>query len=318
VLMDIEDLQKDFKKITGDDVSPQTLRRWADEGLIANHRDNPHKIAKTGRGNAEDWPPEALEEAVAVWAVNKVNGKRLPPKTIREIRTVAQQVFRTPQAQYEWSRDVILSGPKPSDNPGYRELKMKFHEDWLDLTFRLRMLRELTRHYSVDELKLKFSHWADERLLALLDDEEIVSNLDRFMEGHRETDDVVKIWLALDLVMIKSPRVFELARTWVAAFVKAQKGESLSQPKKVVFHWSSLGDSFLLDMITLEKPDPIVSFFSDAFYGDDDEDYVDIPDDERRDEDEIVIFIDGVDVRKKVFYAPFEEYEEGRSPQREP
>ena len=35
-------------------------------------------------------------------------------------------------------------------------------------------------------------------------------------------------------------------------------------------------------------------------------------------EDEIVIFIDGIDVREKVFYAPFAEFEEWRSLQREP
>ena len=297
--MDIKDLKEDFKKITGDDISPQTLRRWADEGLIMDHRDNRANI-KTGRGHAEDWSPQALWEAAAVWAVNKVAGKRFPSKTIKEIRTVAQQVFRTPEAEYEWSRDVVLSGPTPGDNPGYQVLKMKFHENVFDLFSHLRILHALAQRMPGEELKLP---WADERLLALFNDEEVVSALERWNE-YRDTDDSVTVIRALIHVLIRSPRVFELARTWVAAFVKAQNGESLSQPKKVVFHWRSLLDWFQLYMITLEKPDPIVSFFGD----DDFEDYADIPDDERSDEDEIVIFIDGVDVRKKVFYAPFEEW----------
>lgn len=231
-----------------------------------------------------------------MWAVNKVAGKRLPYETIREIRTIAQQVFRTPEAEYEWSGDVILSGPTPTDDPpGYRALKMKFHEkNAFDLFHRLLELRGYARPMPEDE-----------RLIALFDDEEIFSALDRYIE-HRDPDDYTTVLHALACVRIESPRVFELARTWVAAFVKAQKGESLSQPKKVVFHWrssSNLGhpEWNKLYMITLEEPDPVVSVYAGL------EDYAGTPEDMRRDEDEIVIFFDGVDVREKVFYSPFGE-----------
>jgi hypothetical protein len=317
--MRIEDLRKDFKKITGDDVSPQTLRRWADDRLITNHRDNRANIKEmtTGRGHPEDWPPQALWEAAAVWAVNKV--KRLPSKTIRDIRTVAQQVFRTPEAKYEWSRDVVLSGPTPTHiesksyprgQYGYRVLKMKFQDDVLDLFSWLCALREGAQPMP-----------GDERLIKLLDDEKVVSALDRYIE-HRDPDDYFTVLYAISRVLISywkknelSPLAFNrLARTWVAAFVKAQKGKSLSQPKKVVFHWRSLEDPGWfpeLYMITLEEPDPLVSVLADF------EDYAGTPEG-RGPEDEIVIFIDGIDVREKVFYAPFAEFEEWRSLQREP
>jgi hypothetical protein len=301
VFLDITDLKEEYRKLTGDRVSPQTLRRWADEDIITDHRDDLANIATTGRGHAEYWSPQALWEAAAVWAVNKVAGKRLPYETIKEIRIVAQQVFRTPEAVYQWSPNVVFSGPTPSDpsdQPGYRVLKMKFHENILDLFYRLIKLRGYERPML-----------GDERLNALLEDEEVVSLLDRWIEHHYigqgDPDALAKIWHAIAPVLIGSPRVFELARTWVAAFVKAQKGEPLSQPKKVVFHWRSLGrpEWIQLYMITLEEPDPIVSVLADF------EDYDGTSYDEREDEDEIVIFFDEVDVRKKVFYAPFDRWD---------
>ena len=216
-------------------------------------------------------------------------------KPLRRYAPSPSRCFVTPEAEYEWSRDVTLSGPTPGDHPGYRALKMKFHdENAFDLFRRLLELRGYARPML-----------GDERLIALLDDEEVFSALDRYIE-HRDPDDYATVLDALIRVRIRSPRVFELARTWVASFVKAQKGESLSQPKKVVFHWRSLGNPRWLQlyMIALEEPDPVVSVFDD----DDLEDYADTPEDERQDEDRIVIFFDGVDVRKKVFYAPFEEW----------
>lgn len=149
----------------------------------------------------------------------------------------------------------------------------------------------------------------DERLIKLLNDKEVISALDRYIE-HRDRADkyIVQRAIMPGIISSSSDRVFELARTWVAVFVKAQKGESLSQPKKVVFHWrssSNLGhpEWNQLYMITLEDPDPVVSKLADF------EDYTGTPEDEREDEDEIVIFFDGIDVRKKVFYAPFDQWD---------
>ena len=58
--MDIKDLKKDFKKITGDDISPQTLRRWADEGIIMDHRDNRANIGNRQGARGRLVPSSAL------------------------------------------------------------------------------------------------------------------------------------------------------------------------------------------------------------------------------------------------------------------
>jgi hypothetical protein len=110
--------------------------------------------------------------------------------------------------------------------------------------------------------------------------------------------------------------VFELAKTWVAAVIKARNRVLITRPAKVVFHWRSLPSLedpmwSQLYAITLEDPDPVVSVFAD--FGE----HEDTPQAERNDEDEIVIIVDDVDVRKKVFYAPFDEWN-GIEPGSEP
>ena len=261
--MDIEEFRERLINI-GVSVSAKTLRRWADDDLITNHRENHReKLAKTGRGNAEDWPPEAVEEAAALWAVKRAAEKRLSPKTIKEIRVVAQRVFFTPQARYEWSTDVDLSGPTPAYAPvfepgkryGYRVLKMDLRDDDVFGLFdRLVELRKGTRRLP-----------GDERLVALLDDKRIVGLLDRFIE-HRDIDAIAYVVNRLVDVRIDVPSV--LARTWVAAIAKARNYVKVSSPKKVVFHWYSRPsveepEWFERGQITLEEPDPIASIFAD-------------------------------------------------------
>lgn len=307
--MDIEKFRERLTNI-GVSVSAKTLRRWADDDLIINHREG---VAKTGRGNAEDWPPEAVEEAAALWAVKRAAEKRLSPKTTKEIRVVAQRVFFTPQARYEWSTDVDLSGPTPPYAPvfepgkrygyGYRVLKMDLRDDDVFGLFdRLVELRKETRRLP-----------GDERLIALLDDKRIVGLLDRFIE-HRDIDAIAYVVNRLVDVRIDVPSV--LVRTWVAAIAKARNYVTVSSPKKVVFHWYSRPtveepEWFERGQITLEEPDPIASIFADF-----DESMI-ISEDMRQDEDEIVILVDDVDVRKKVFYAPFDEWN-GTEPESEP
>jgi hypothetical protein len=287
--------EKRLKRL-GVDVTMATVRNWAKEGLISSYE--PLRSGKKSRGGRPtNWPSKAVEEAAAVWAVNDAAGKRLSPKMIREIRAVAQQVFRSPQANYEWSHDVTLSGPNPeSVSPyGYRSLKMKFHENVFDLIYRIADLREGVQRMP-----------GDERLIALLDDEEVVTALDRFIATPRSTD-IATLLHRLSDVLFRSPLVFELAKTWVAAVVKARHLAPITRPAKVAFHWRSLPSLedprwFQLYKVTLEEPDPFVSVFADF-----DEDAI-TPEDERFDEDEIVILVDEIDVRKKVFYAPFDEW----------
>ena len=226
--MDIEKFRERLTNI-GVSVSAKTLRRWADDDLITNHRE---KVAKTGRGNTEDWPPEAVEEAAALWAVKRAAEKRLSPKTIKEIRVVAQRVFFTPQARYEWSTDVDLSGPtpayasvfEPGKRYGYRVLEMDLRDDDVFGLFdRLVELRKGTRRLP-----------GDERLVELLDDKRIVGLLDRFIE-HRDIDAIAYVVNRLVDVRIDVPSV--LARTWVAAIAKARNYVGFPRQKR----WSSIG-----------------------------------------------------------------------------
>jgi len=61
----IEELRKRLLDISVES-SVKTLRRWGKNGIITDHQEN---VPGTGRGNYEDWPEKALEEAAAVWAV---------------------------------------------------------------------------------------------------------------------------------------------------------------------------------------------------------------------------------------------------------
>ncbi|MGZ4865190.1 MAG: hypothetical protein ACXV5H_11435 [Halobacteriota archaeon] len=322
--MYIEELLQKLADV-GVDVSRKTLRRWADQGLISNRK---QCFPPRGRGNTENWPFEAFEEAAAVWAVKKAAEKRLSLDEIKNISTAALQVFRTPQANYEWSQDVDLCGPDLSlSHPyGYRVLKMQFSENAFDLFENLIQLRKYSRHLkpllkdgrlpvpldseeltaALDEFMLLLK---DGRLLALLGDEEISTALDRFIVN-RSGEESTLILLRVVGVLIRSPLVFKLAKTWAATVIKARYHMPINQPAKIVFHWRSRPSTIQdrrwneLYTITLEDPEPIASVFADY-----DEDFVS-PDEERNDEDEIVIFFDSVDVREKVFYAPFEEWYE--------
>ncbi|MGZ4865361.1 MAG: hypothetical protein ACXV7G_10675 [Halobacteriota archaeon] len=319
--MHIEELLEKLANI-GVNISRKTLRRWADQSLISNHA--PKKFYK-GRGHAETWPPEAFEEAAAVWAVTRAAKKRLSRNKIKEISIAAQQVFRTPQADYEWSRDVALSGPNSSMQYGYRVLKMQFDEDAFSLFDNLVQLRKYSRHlkplldYGPPSALLdneEIASYLDEfmllrkdgRLSALLDNEEIAAAVDRLILDRSE--DCTLILLRLADILIRSPEVFKLAKTWAATVIKARYHMPIIQPAKIVFHWRSrlsiTQNAKWLELykITLEDPDPISAVFADY-----DGEFVS-PKEERNDEDEIVIFFDGIDVRKKVFYAPFEPFEE--------
>ncbi|MGZ4852225.1 MAG: hypothetical protein ACXV3D_03420, partial [Halobacteriota archaeon] len=88
--------------------------------------------------------------------------------------------------------------------------------------------------------------------------------------------------------------------------VKAARGVEVTTPKKVVFHWRSLHDDsgsyFVFEKIGLEEPD-----LRDLSYAQMKESIF-APKEPPR-EDEVVIYVDGDDVRKKVFYRPFDDWD---------
>jgi hypothetical protein len=74
-------------------VSEKTLRRWGESGIIKDHLPN---LPGTGRGNAEDWPQKALEEAAAVWAIRHcgvIKPNALNTEMILKIKDQANDVY---------------------------------------------------------------------------------------------------------------------------------------------------------------------------------------------------------------------------------
>ncbi|MGA7077016.1 MAG: hypothetical protein WBZ42_10840 [Halobacteriota archaeon] len=296
--MDVEELRERLTNIEVN-VSAKTLRRWADDALITNHREHPENIAKTGRGNAEDWPPEAVEEAAAVWAVKEAAEKRLTPKEISDIQMIGVRTFYTPQAYYAWSHDVPLTGPIPLDRfprKGYdhRVLRIEFRDDH-PVTLFLRLV----------ELRAGGEpHPGEERLIKMLEDEHVAAAADYFIHCDGPVLEApITVMDRLTELRVDVPS--RLVRTWVTAFVKAASGVEVTASKKVVFYWRSLhgdaGSSFMFEKVVLEEPD-----LRDLTYVQTRESIF-VPIEPPR-EDEIVIYVDGIDVRKKVFYAPFDEW----------
>jgi hypothetical protein len=299
--MYIEELSKKLADV-GVHVSRKTLRRWADQGLISNRK---QRFPPRGRGNTENWPSEAFEEAAAVWAVKETAKKRLTPKEIKDIQIVGMRTFYNPQAYYTWSHDVPLTGPVPRDRfprhllhrEGYdhRVLRIEFRDD-----------HPVTLFSRLVELRTgEEPRPGEERLIEMLEDERTAAAIDYFIQ----CDDPVRqapILVMADLTKLRVNVPSHLVRTWVMAFVKAACGVEVTAPKKVVFHWRTLHDDagsfFVFEKTVLEEPDlrdPSYAHLRESI----------IAPKEPPLEDEVVICVDGVDVRKKVFYAPFDDWD---------
>jgi hypothetical protein len=119
--MHIEELREQLQEM-GVNVSEKTLRRWGDNGIIENHRRNlPH----TGRGNAEDWPEEALEEAAAAWAVfNYEKGVRVTPKMVKVVKQAVSYVYSGAFPSYEIP--PIFRSPQGITEVSYQAIRMQF------------------------------------------------------------------------------------------------------------------------------------------------------------------------------------------------
>jgi hypothetical protein len=295
--MDYKAFEKRLKRL-GVDVTMATVRNWAKQGLIPSYE--PLQSGKGGRGGRPtNWPPEAVEEAAAVWAVKEAAETRLTPKEIRDIQMIGVRTFYTPQAYYTWSHDVPLTGPIPRDRfprEGYdhRVLRIEFRDDHpVALFLRLVELR------AGSEL-----HFGEERLIKMLEDEHVAAAADYFIhaDGPREAP----LMVMEDLTKLRVDVPSSLVRTWVTAFVKAASGVEVTASKKVVFHWRTLhgnaGYYFVFDKVVLEEPE-----LRDLAYVQSRESMI-VPEEPSR-EDEIVICVDGIDVREKVFYAPFDEWD---------
>ncbi len=94
--MRIEELKNRLHDI-GVDRSEKTLRTWGDRGFIADHQP---QLATTGRGNEEEWPDEAFEEAAAYYQIlhcGIVKRKDLSIEKVAEIKQIAERVFLSPK-----------------------------------------------------------------------------------------------------------------------------------------------------------------------------------------------------------------------------
>ncbi|MGZ7188563.1 MAG: hypothetical protein ACXVIR_12075 [Halobacteriota archaeon] len=247
-----------------------------------------------------------------MWAVKKAARKRLTPKEIKDIQMIGRRTLNTPHAYYAWSHDVPLTGPSPLDNFSrelfdYRALRMEFRDDH-PLTFlsRLAELRAGGRSFP-----------GEERLIELLEDKHVAAAVDDYIrvDGRAVTAVIMPKAVEDRLINLRVDVPSDLVRTWVTAFVKAASKAIMSDrydlsslkvttPRKLVFHWRSLhSGGFAFEKLVVEEPDlcdpsPYVQSRERI-----------IAPKESPLDDEVVICIDGIDVRKKVFYAPFDDWD---------
>ena len=129
--MRIEKLKERLKEIDAP-VSEKTLRRWGKNGLIKDHEPRPN-LPGIGRGNAEEWDEQALQDAAAVWAVSNcgiMKPRALNKKISLGIKEIAHRVFTSPTVMHELPSDITITTPNPSYVYDFRSLKTKLdHND---------------------------------------------------------------------------------------------------------------------------------------------------------------------------------------------
>jgi hypothetical protein len=91
--MTINELLEQLKKlgINNPAIPEKTIKRWAfTEGIISK----PTPAQAKGRGQAADWPEEALEEVAAVWAVrHNEKGARITAEMAKIIKSCVRNVY---------------------------------------------------------------------------------------------------------------------------------------------------------------------------------------------------------------------------------
>lgn len=98
--MDIDELQSRLRRLDVD-ITQNTLKRWAYDGLIPR----PRRILKGkggGKGRAITWDRAAIADTAALWAVKQAGNRKLLPskKRIDVIKHAVSRVYEYPFAIY--------------------------------------------------------------------------------------------------------------------------------------------------------------------------------------------------------------------------
>ena len=87
--MDSDELVSKLRNL-GIDVPKGTLRRWASEGLIKG----PKPVGRKGaRGRFMSWPPEAVEQAAAVYVIRDLYGPKKKIKILLSVKALVDRFY---------------------------------------------------------------------------------------------------------------------------------------------------------------------------------------------------------------------------------
>ncbi len=125
--MKLDALVKSLDEIGVKSVKQGDIKRWAyTEKIIFSVPQSNERTKKGGRGWRAEWPEATLEQAAAVWAVRR-EAPRLSAKEVLKVRGIALFLFASPQAEYSVSSPSGLrfTAPEPLALYDYRSLKLQ-------------------------------------------------------------------------------------------------------------------------------------------------------------------------------------------------
>jgi hypothetical protein len=332
----------------------KTLIRWAyfDEVICKPER---HEQGK-GRGKTSDWPDEVVEEAAAVWAVRNcdiVKKNALSPKTIPEIKRIAQRAFASPDAIHVLPGDVVLTTPNPSSVYDFSTLETRLDKDkglntlivkWIAAKVRVRNNEKAGEEAErIKKIEDAQPEWVRERERVMKEMGAVSNPRYRFFTMHDSVRVIIR-WHSM-LLRTKNPALKDvqtdeydrtLEKEGLLADVPPPDFELRHIPH--TFH-KGVSEGFQRDWCRIPLDSPTMKSFWDRFeelerpdrqgqhmtYAEIDRLINEITKDwryiplgwtfkfsrvelEPSDHDDLVIFLDGNDSRKKAIYAPFNKY----------
>jgi len=133
--MNISEVVVRLRKLSVD-IPKNTIKRWAFTEKVIPKPTTPRL---KGRGLKSNWREGVVREIAAVWAVRALakkqadegarKRKNLSAEEIREIRKIAKRVFRSPEVLHELPSQFTIATPNPRFIYDFRALKTKVVED---------------------------------------------------------------------------------------------------------------------------------------------------------------------------------------------
>jgi hypothetical protein len=136
--MNIDEFVKCVGNLLPDEIQipKNTIKRWAfTEGVIPK----PTTLERKGRGFTSNWRKNGVKETVAVWAVRDLakkqadkgvrKRKKLSAEEIHKVRKIAKRVFKSPEVLHELPPELMITTPNPLFMYDFRALKTKVVDD---------------------------------------------------------------------------------------------------------------------------------------------------------------------------------------------